>query len=65
MSRRDPHPAPATQPTCRQRPASTTTESYSLALEISHAHRVRQKLERAGAEPMVQTIRGVGWSLTG
>jgi len=30
----------------------------------SHAHRVRQKLEQAGAEPMVQTVRGVGWRLT-
>jgi DNA-binding response OmpR family regulator len=30
----------------------------------SHAHRVRQKLEQAGAEQMVQTVRGVGWRLT-
>ena len=30
----------------------------------SHAHRVRQKLEQAGAESMVQTVRGVGWRLT-
>ena len=30
----------------------------------SHAHRLRQKLEQAGAEPMVQTVRGVGWRLT-
>jgi DNA-binding response OmpR family regulator len=30
----------------------------------SHAYRVRQKLEQAGAEPMVQTVRGVGWRLT-
>ena len=30
----------------------------------SHAHRLRQKLSQAGAEPMVQTVRGVGWRLT-
>ena len=29
-----------------------------------HAHRLRQKLDQAGAEPMVQTVRGVGWRLT-
>jgi DNA-binding response OmpR family regulator len=30
----------------------------------SHVHRLRQKLEQAGAESMVQTVRGVGWRLT-
>jgi DNA-binding response OmpR family regulator len=30
----------------------------------SHAHRLRQKLSQAGAEPLVQTVRGVGWRLT-
>jgi DNA-binding response OmpR family regulator len=30
----------------------------------SHAHRLRQKLEQAGADQMVQTVRGVGWRLT-
>ena len=30
----------------------------------SHAHRLRQKLDQAGAESMVQTVRGVGWRLT-
>jgi len=30
----------------------------------SHAHRLRQKLDQAGAGPMVQTVRGVGWRLT-
>jgi len=30
----------------------------------SHAYRLRQKLEKAGAEQMVQTIRGAGWRLT-
>lgn len=29
-----------------------------------HAHRLRRKLEQAGAESMVQTVRGVGWRLT-
>ena len=30
----------------------------------SHAYRLRHKLEQAGAEPFVQTVRGVGWRLT-
>ena len=30
----------------------------------SHVHRLRHKLEQAGAEEMVQTVRGVGWRLT-
>ena len=30
----------------------------------THAHRVRRKLEEAGAEPMVQNVRGIGWRLT-
>ncbi len=30
----------------------------------SHAHRLRHKLEEAGAQKMVQTVRGVGWRLT-
>ena len=30
----------------------------------SHAHRLRQKLDHAGAKQMVQTVRGVGWRLT-
>jgi two-component system response regulator MtrA len=30
----------------------------------AHAHRLRQKLEQAGAESAVQTVRGVGWRLT-
>ena len=29
-----------------------------------HAHTLRHKLEQAGAEPMVKTVRGVGWRLT-
>jgi DNA-binding response OmpR family regulator len=28
-----------------------------------HASRLRQKLEQAGAEPLVQNVRGVGWRL--
>ena len=31
----------------------------------SHAARMRHKLEQAGAEPMVQSVRGVGWRLSG
>lgn len=30
----------------------------------THTARMRQKLEQAGAEPMVQNLRGVGWRLT-
>ena len=30
----------------------------------THAQRVRRKLEEAGAEPMVQNVRGIGWRLT-
>ena len=30
----------------------------------THSYRLRQKLEQAGAEQMVQTVRGVGWRLT-
>jgi DNA-binding response OmpR family regulator len=30
----------------------------------SHAHRLKHKLEQAGAEPMMHTVRGVGWRLT-
>jgi len=30
----------------------------------SHSHRLRHKLKQAGAEQMVQTVRGVGWRLT-
>jgi DNA-binding response OmpR family regulator len=29
----------------------------------THTHRLRHKLEQAGAESMVQTVRGVGWRL--
>jgi hypothetical protein len=64
MSRRDPHLALATQPTCRQRPSSTTTEPYSLALEISHAARLRQRLDRPGEQRLLVNVWGVGWRLT-
>jgi DNA-binding response OmpR family regulator len=30
----------------------------------SHVHRLRHKLEQAGAQEMVQTVSGVGWRLT-
>jgi hypothetical protein len=56
--------APAAQPTCRQRPASTTTGPNPATLEISHAARLRHKLDQAGAEPLVQNVRGVGLRLT-
>jgi DNA-binding response OmpR family regulator len=31
----------------------------------THASRLRHKLEEAGAPPMVQSVRGIGWRLTG
>ena len=58
---RDGHTA---QPTCSQRPSSTTTESYSVALEITHAFRLRTKL--AAAEPgrrWVINVWGIGYRL--
>jgi hypothetical protein len=63
MSRRDPHPALATQPTCRQRPSSTTTEPYSVALEISHASRLRRKLCGDADDKLVVNVWGVGYCL--
>jgi len=59
MSWRDPHPALAPQPTCRQRPSSTTTEPYSLALEISHASRLRRKLCGDADDKLVVNVWGV------
>ncbi|MGZ4219021.1 MAG: hypothetical protein ACXVHB_21050 [Solirubrobacteraceae bacterium] len=64
MSRRDPHPVLATQPTCRQQPSSTTTEPYSLALEISHAYRLRRKLCADNHHRLVINVWGVGYRLT-
>jgi hypothetical protein len=63
MSRRDPHPALATQPTCCQRPSSTTTGPSSSALEISHAHRLRRKLCESSADKLVINVWGVGYRL--
>ena len=63
MSRRDPHPALATQPTCRQRPSSTATEPDPLALEISHAHRLRRKLCADSHHRLVINVWGVGYRL--
>ena len=63
MTGRDQHPALATQPTCRQRPSSTTTEPYSLALEITHASRLRRKLCGDGHDKLVVDVWGVGYRL--
>jgi DNA-binding response OmpR family regulator len=30
----------------------------------SHSHRLKHKLQQAGAPPLVQNVRGVGWRLT-
>jgi DNA-binding winged helix-turn-helix (wHTH) protein len=62
MSPRDPHPALATQPTCRHRPSSTTTGPSSSALEISHASRLRRKLRSHGDE-LLMNVWGVGYRL--
>jgi len=62
MSPRD--PALATQPTCRQRPSSTATEPGPLALEISHAVRLRMKLAAAGAgRRLVINVWSIGYRL--
>jgi hypothetical protein len=61
MSPRDPHPALATQPTCRHRPSSTTTGPSSWALEISHAFRLRRRLADAGADGLLRNIWGIGF----
>jgi DNA-binding response OmpR family regulator len=52
------------QSTCRPWTPSTATRSTACSLEISHAARLRQKLTDAGAEPLVQNVRGVGYRLT-
>ena len=57
---RDGHTA---QPTCCPRSSSTTTESYSLALEITHASRLRRRLADAGAYGLLRNIWGVGYRL--
>jgi hypothetical protein len=63
MSPRDPHPALATQPTCRHRPSSTTAGPSSSALEISHASRLRRKLCGDGRDKLVVNVWGVGYRL--
>jgi len=63
MTRHDPDRALVAQPTCRQRPASTTTAPNSSALEISHAYRLRRKLAAASSESLVQTVWGIGYRL--
>ena len=51
------------QPTCCRRSSSTTTESYPLALEISHAFRLRRKLCGDGDDKLVINVWGVGYRL--
>jgi hypothetical protein len=63
MSPRDPHPALATQPTCRHRPSSTTTGPSSSALEITCASRLRRRLADAGADGLLRNIWGIGYRL--
>ncbi|HTW97734.1 MAG TPA: hypothetical protein VMD59_03095 [Acidimicrobiales bacterium] len=45
------------------RPSSTTIERYSLALEITHASRLRRRLADAGADGLLRNIWGVGYRL--
>jgi hypothetical protein len=54
--------APAAQPTCRQRPASTTTLPNPATLEISHAARLRARLQ-IGGDRFVRNVWGVGYRL--
>jgi hypothetical protein len=54
--------APAAQPTCRQRPASTTTGPSSRPLKISHACRLRAKLANP-THPLIINVWGVGYRL--
>lgn len=63
MTRHDPDRALVAQPTCRQRPASTTTAPNSSALEISHASRLRRKLCGDGHDKLVINVWGVGYRL--
>ena len=48
MSRNVAPGGPTAQPTCCQRPSSATTGPNAAALEITHAHRLRRKLEDSG-----------------
>jgi hypothetical protein len=64
MRRHCPNGAPGAQPTCRQRPSPTTTEPNVSALEISHAHRLRRKLEAAQpGRRLVINVCGIGYRL--
>jgi hypothetical protein len=63
MSRRCPDGHTA-QTTCRVRPSSTAIEPYSLAPEITHAFRLRQKVHAAGAAELVVNVWGVGLRLS-
>jgi hypothetical protein len=55
--------APAAQPTCRQRPASTTTGPTPATLEISHSSRLRRKLCGDQDDKLVINVWGVGYAL--
>jgi hypothetical protein len=63
MSRHRQHRIAVPQPTCRQRPPSTTSGPKVGPLEISHACRLRRRLADAGADGVLQTIWGVGYRL--
>ena len=63
MTRRRSHHGPATQPTCRPRPSSTTSGPKAGPLEISHACRLRRKLSDAGDGRFVENVWGVGYRL--
>ena len=53
----------AAQTTCRLRPSSTGTEVSTLALEITHAFRLRHKLCDGSDEKLVVNVWGVGYRL--
>ena len=53
---------PTAQPTCGLRLRPTSTEQRSRALEISHAARLRARLQ-IGGDRFVRNVWGVGYRL--
>jgi DNA-binding response OmpR family regulator len=64
MSRSACPAARTAQTTCRVRSSSTAIDPFSLALEITHACRLRRKLKEAGAGEILVSVWGVGLRLS-